>query len=254
VTARKATTQGKTAATAHAGAARRGAEEPAPPPIALWPRGRDEVEIFPDFLDRACEYDADIFVDHIRTWLYFERTGLFDVLYERNELDGAPPGDGEPDEGRHVVYARVAAIAPPEGRKAEAVLRMLGPVLRSQSGHAWPRRYVAGDLLSQTSFERVLEEIDDERKALRAAAERQRGSELVRAAQALGLDPQPTGNSAEGWYVNCPTRRPHRASARPKDGTWGCGYCRIGGGVQKLREGAARRRRAAGAPRARGGP
>jgi hypothetical protein len=217
------------------------------PPLALWPRRQEKVEILPDFLDLACEYDTNVYIDDIRTWLFFERTGLFDVLYERTEYDGAPAGDGEPDEGGHIVYAKVAAIAPPQGTKAEAALRMLGPVWRSQSGASWPSRYVAGDLVSQASYERILQELDDEWKALRAAAERHRGSELVRAAAELRLDPEPTGKSPEGWYLNCPTRRPHRAAATPKDGKWGCGYCRIGGGVGELREEVARWRRAAGA-------
>ena len=206
----------------------------ASPQITLWPRGQEQVEIVPANLCFVCEYDAYIFVDHIRVRLYFERTALLDVLYEWTELGAR--------RRRPFTLATVAATAPPAGSEAEAVLRMLGPVWRSQSGSSWPQRYCRGDLVSRAAFHRVRDEMDAERAALAAQAESERGAEIIQVAEALGLHPEPAGVGPHAWYVNCPTGRPHRIPAQSQSNQWGCGYCGIKGGPEELRAEVARRR------------
>ena len=60
-------------------------------------------------------------------------------------------------------------------------------------------------------------------------------TEIIRVARELGLHPEPAGTSPTHWYARCPVRRGHRLMISTSNDHFGCGYCRVKGGVGELR-------------------
>jgi len=65
-------------------------------------------------------------------------------------------------------------------------------------------------------------------------------TEIIRVARELGLHPEPAGTSPTQWYARCPVRRGHRLMMTTGNDEFGCGYCRVKGGVDELRAFAAK--------------
>jgi hypothetical protein len=83
-----------------------------------------------------------------------------------------------------------------------------------------------------------MEEIKKENEVWREA-------EIVTKAAHLGLSPKPSNLSGGTWIAFCPEKR-HPLELRPKRNRFYCGYCRVGGDIDKLNEIAAQRKGMAG--------
>jgi hypothetical protein len=59
-------------------------------------------------------------------------------------------------------------------------------------------------------------------------------SEIVAAAEELGLAPGPSPHRVDVWLARCPGR-PHHLALHPAQETFGCGYCRVSGDASALR-------------------
>jgi hypothetical protein len=64
---------------------------------------------------------------------------------------------------------------------------------------------------------------------------REHETEIIRVARDLGLDPEPAGIGRVQWYARCPGSRGHRLMITTGHDEFGCGYCRVKGGVDELR-------------------
>jgi len=64
---------------------------------------------------------------------------------------------------------------------------------------------------------------------------RENETEIIHVARELGLRPEPAGFGPVQWYANCPKGRAHRVMITTGDDEFGCGYCRVKGGVDELR-------------------
>ena len=64
---------------------------------------------------------------------------------------------------------------------------------------------------------------------------RENETEIVHTARQLGLCPEPAGTGPVQWYANCPGSKGHRLMLSAGCDEFGCGYCRVDGGVDELR-------------------
>lgn len=64
---------------------------------------------------------------------------------------------------------------------------------------------------------------------------RENETEIIHVARELGLNPEPTGIGPVQWYARCPGSRGHSVMITTSNDEFGCGYCRVKGGVAELR-------------------
>ena len=67
-------------------------------------------------------------------------------------------------------------------------------------------------------------------------------TEIVTKAAHLGLSPKASNLGVRTWIARCPGTN-HTLDLQPKRNLFYCGYCRVGGGIDKLDEFVAQRRR-----------
>ena len=92
---------------------------------------------------------------------------------------------------------------------------------------------IVGTMFTKEEFDIIME------KAIKKINERQaraEESELVSLCREYGLSPEPTGADTTSFWANCITGRPHRMQVSTLSEEWGCGYCRIKGGINELKE------------------
>jgi hypothetical protein len=53
--------------------------------------------------------------------------------------------------------------------------------------------------------------------------------------EGTGLHPEPAGIGPTQWDARCPVRSGHRLMITTGNDEFGCGYCRVKGGVDELR-------------------
>ena len=86
-------------------------------------------------------------------------------------------------------------------------------------------------MLSCIESYREQKRIESEEYARQA---RENETEIIHVARELGLRPEPAGIGPIQWYANCPGKQ-HRLMITTTDDQFGCGYCRVNGGVDELR-------------------
>ncbi len=139
----------------------------------------------------------------------------------------------------------LAVRANPAGSEVDASQNLLDTLFRSRFGHGWPSRFVRGGLIGQEGFDRLIDRLKTELEANAAAAKKRR-SEIVVAAEALGLGPSPTGTDPKFWQARCPSGRHHYVFINADNNQFGCGYCERKGGPDELAEFVAERQKKAG--------
>lgn len=98
-------------------------------------------------------------------------------------------------------------------------------------------RLLEGGLFNEEDFTDLLKANEREHQE---ALERVRHNELSRnstilvAAEELGLSPKPVGSNDTSWYGQCPGRNHHLMISTAGE-EFGCGYCKVKGGVEELR-------------------
>lgn len=133
----------------------------------------------------------------------------------------------------------------PTGSVVDASQKLLDTLFRSRLGHGWPTRFVRGGLIGHEGFDGLIDRLKSELEA-NAAAAREKRSEIVAAAETLGLEPSPTGTGPNFWQARCPSGRPHYVYINAENNQFGCGYCERKGGPDELAEFVAERQRKAG--------
>ena len=186
-------------------------------------------EVFPDaayeeaFMEGdpviACEFWLSIIVDNIDAVLYFQRDGVTDSVWVKTEYDyGADP-----------------ITAPTRGSVKRACKRLFKEHIRQHGGYQFPGKLISAGLLSAWSYRSALKEVVHEIDENKRRADRHSHAEIIETARALRLRPEPLGDSPNNWVANCPGGQ-HSIMVAPTSNEFGCGYCRIKGGPDVLRE------------------
>ena len=95
--------------------------------------------------------------------------------------------------------------------------------------------YEYSDMITHEEFEWLLQnaiDIMDGKKVIATYKE----NELIDLLRKYKLDPEPTGDNLHNFEAKCPTGRHHNMLVSTLSNEWGCGYCRINGGVRELKE------------------
>jgi len=167
----------------------------------------------------ACKFWLSIIVDNIDAVLYFQRDGITDSVWVKTEYDyGADP-----------------ITAPTRGSAKRACKRLFKEHIRQHGGYQFPGKLISAELLSAWSYRSALKEVVHEIDENKRQADQHRHAEIVEAARALRLRPEPSGDSPNNWIAKCPGG-PHSIMVAPTSNEFGCGYCRIKGGPDILRE------------------
>jgi hypothetical protein len=101
---------------------------------------------------------------------------------------------------------------------------------------------VRAGLLSKKQVEGIISSVRFELDEIKKENEVWREAEIVTKAAHLGLALEASNFSRETWIACCPGTN-HTLELQPKRNLFYCGYCRVGGGIDKLDEFVAQRRR-----------
>lgn len=132
---------------------------------------------------------------------------------------------------------------PRSGSLDESLLGLLSAFFSTPAGAvADIERITATAYINKTHVRLILKCIDSYRERKRIQSEefsrqaRENETEIIRVARELGLDPVPSGDSPTGWIARCPGQSGrYTLQLSAKTGQFGCGYCRVKGGVDELR-------------------
>jgi hypothetical protein len=105
---------------------------------------------------------------------------------------------------------------------------------------------VRAGLLSKKHVWAIIRSVRREMEEIKKENEGWREAEIVTKARQLGLSPQASSLDVKFWIARCPGTN-HPLDLQPKRNLFYCGYCRVGGGIDKLDEFVAHRRSPAGA-------
>ena len=100
---------------------------------------------------------------------------------------------------------------------------------------------VRGGLLSKEHVEAIVSSVRLEMDEIKKENEVWWGAQIVSKAAQLGLLPQASKLGVATWIARCPGTN-HTLELQPKRNLFYCGYCRVGGGKEKLDEFAAHRK------------
>ena len=158
-------------------------------------------------------------LDEMASDLYFQRKGGTDSLWM----------EAEPR------YRSELITAPTQGSKKSACKRLFKAHIQKSQRCESITRLIWPGLLSAWSYRSALKEVVHEINENKRQADRHSNAEIVEAARALRLRPEPSGDSPNNWIAKCPGG-PHSIMVAPTSNEFGCGYCRIKGGPDILRE------------------
>ena len=132
---------------------------------------------------------------------------------------------------------------PRSGSFDESLLGLLSAFFTTPAGAiASVDRVIAAAYINKTHVRTILGCIESYRERERVQSEeymrqaRENETEIIHVARELGLHPQPAGTGPVQWYARCPGARWHQIMITTSDDQFGCGYCRVRGGVEELRE------------------
>jgi hypothetical protein len=100
---------------------------------------------------------------------------------------------------------------------------------------------VRAGLLSKEHVEAIISSVRLEMDEIKKENEVWREAEIVTKAAHLGLSPMASNLDVKFWIARCPGTN-HTLDLQPKRNLFYCGYCRVGGGIDKLDEFVAQRR------------
>ena len=130
---------------------------------------------------------------------------------------------------------------PRSGSFDESLLGLLSAFFSTPAGAvAGIERITATAYINKAHVRLILGCIDGYRERERLQSEeysrqaRDNETEIIHIARELGLHPEPAGNGPVQWYANCPGKG-HRLMITTTKDQFGCGYCRVKGGIDELR-------------------
>ena len=135
-----------------------------------------------------------------------------------------------------------AISVPRSGSFDESLLGLLSAFFSTPSGAvAGIERITATAYINKAHLRVILDCLESYRERKRLESEeyvrqaRDNETEIVRVARELGLDPVPSGDSPTAWIARCPGQRGrHTLQLSTRNDQFGCGYCRVKGGVDDL--------------------
>jgi hypothetical protein len=134
-----------------------------------------------------------------------------------------------------------AISVPRSGSLDESLVGLLSIFFSTAAGAvAGIERIIATAYINKTHVRLILKCIDSYRERKRLESEeysrqaRDNETEIIHVARALGLNPEPAGIGPVQWHARCPNAG-HRLMITTTRDQFGCGYCRVKGGVQELR-------------------
>ena len=101
---------------------------------------------------------------------------------------------------------------------------------------------VRAGLLSKKHVWAIISSVRREMEEIKKENEVWREAEIVTKAAHLGLSPMASNLDVKFWIARCPGTN-HTLDLQPKRNLFYCGYCKVGGGIDKLDEFVAQRRR-----------
>ena len=127
-----------------------------------------------------------------------------------------------------------AVSAPSSGDILTAGKILLTHLFRSRVGYNFPSSFMKEGFLPAEGFNELVQNLKDE---LDQHAEQARSlkSDIIMAAEELGLHPQADGRSPKSWRASCPTHPGHPIYIDAEKNIFGCPWCRRKGGVEELR-------------------
>ena len=185
--------------------------------VDQWLKECDRYAPLPDDLELVCEYELALQFDGTTETAYHRRTDSHAELWVDTEC------------GRGRVFA--APLDDPGGASAEF---LLGARFHGLVGYAWPEKLLKPGLVDKAAFRSIVTNLEKklDRNARAARADR---SAIIELAEELGLGPVPTGTGPDHWQARCLGRK-HYLYISSSANSFGCGYCRIKGGLDELRE------------------
>jgi hypothetical protein len=100
---------------------------------------------------------------------------------------------------------------------------------------------VRAGLLSKKHVWAIISSVRREMEEIKKENEVWREAEIVTKAAHLGLSPMASNLDVKFWIARCPGTN-HTLDLQPKRNLFYCGYCRVGGGIDKLDEFVGQRR------------
>ena len=132
---------------------------------------------------------------------------------------------------------------PRSGSFDESLLGLLSVFFTTPAGAiASVDRVIAAAYINKAHVRTLLSCIDGYRERKRVQSEeysrqaRENETEIIHVARELGLNPEPAGIGPIQWNARCPGARGHQIMITTSDDQFGCGYCRVRGGVEELRK------------------
>ncbi|MEQ5802228.1 hypothetical protein [Halomonas sp. H10-9-1] len=181
----------------------------------------------PDDAELACLQEISLgAVDVIPEALYFRRHDGQDELWAAGLRHGAPGKPREEQLATAYQQGRVAR-AGSQGTRAAGAEILFRALTASRHGHVWPKGFLEGPLITETTHRRILGELEAEHDRNVQEAEAQAEAAIIIVARRLGLRPEPAGDSPSAWYADCPGKS-HRLMISSNSNQFGCGYCRKG--------------------------
>ena len=183
---------------------------------------------------------------------FLHRTKRYDELWiargKHASVDGGSCDVAEDVGFIRKLYGRdvqgLAVRRTSEGTDKDAARGLLEAYFYVITQYVSMRGFIKHGMLVGVDYHRTLDGIEKRRDLFAEAARRQAEntpSALVEAAEELDLCPVPSGTSGHSWYGNCPGTN-HRLMISAGSEEFGCGYCRVKGGVEELRAFVAKRR------------
>jgi len=163
----------------------------------------------------ACRYALHIMVDTIEEEALFRRSGMHDELWLH--WDGT---------GSYVFYAARAGAA-------HVACRRLFEFMARYRRYEGLLDCIEGGLIACNEYNEILEKVRQDHESSRQEALAQE-TPIVKMARRLGLMPAPNGLSRNQWTAQCP-RGNHWLMISAKENAFGCGYCKVKGNLDELR-------------------
>jgi hypothetical protein len=179
----------------------------------------------------VCAYDLYVGIDSLE-YAAFLIQGETDELWTTLDL---PPTLKEFTTGKLLgLTGRIAVHARHQPDRQISAAVMLDALFEAGLGFCWPTKHLISGIIDRELFTRIVGNIEARIDARQEAARNHGDSAVVLVAKECQLDPRPSGTSPPAWMANCPGTN-HWLMIGADSNTWGCGWCKRGGGPDELR-------------------
>jgi hypothetical protein len=217
--------------------------------VVRWPRSSDYPARLLTGCEFVCSYTNDFGIDDIDQAVAFKRTEKRDELWivsGISSLISEKLAQGMALSEIPLEEAATWGLTVSRNRRgtiSSASVEMLEILIRSGIGCNWPRQYMDGGLVDGEVFAGLLSKLEAELDG-NAKAAQSGSSGIVATAQALHLNPRPSGTAPSGWVASCPQTN-HTMRIDAEANIFGCGWCKRKGGPHELEQFVADRKAAA---------